>query len=193
MLLLKGYQTLVVGVSNKNSLGWAVAQAWRNAGAKVAISYEADRFESKLQELCGSDPNFNLIGPCNVQDQNQIQSMVDQVSDLYDGKLNALLHSIAYAPKESLQNSFLNTTADQFSLAHNISSFSLVSLSKAVKPIMSSGGSIVSLSFRGSTKVIPHYNVMGPAKASLEASVRQLAFEFVRFVDVSKMVFYHLE
>lgn len=160
--LLQGFRTLVVGVSNKNSLGWAIAQAWRNAGAQVAISYENERFESRIRELCGSDENYFVVGPCDVQHSNQIQNLVDQVSDLYDGKLNAMMHSIAYAPREALQNPFLATTSEQFSLAHSISAFSLVSLAKAAKPLLSTGsggGSILSLSFVGSTKVCKPWKI----------------------------------
>ena len=154
MKMLDGLRTLVVGVSNKNSLGWAIASAWRAAGGQVAISYEHERFKAKLTALCGEDRGYHLVGPCDVTDENQVKTLLTKVTDVYEGhKLDALMHSVAYAPKEALHNAFRRTTPQDFATTQAASVYSLIALANAAQPLMSAGGSIITLSFIGSQKV----------------------------------------
>jgi enoyl-[acyl-carrier protein] reductase I len=178
MLDLTGKNALVTGIANNRSIAWGIAQQLHKAGANLGISYlpdEKGRMERKVAELV--EPlNPSLFVPCNVQDDAQIQSTFETVRDKW-GQLDILIHCLAYASKEALSGDFSKTSRPDFLQALDISAYSLVQLTAAAKPLMASGGSIVTLSYLGGVRVIPNYNVMGIAKAALEMNVRYLAAE----------------
>src|SRR6476619_7220232 len=176
MSLLAGKVGIVFGVANKRSIAWAIAQAWHKAGAKLAFTYQGERLKENVEELAGTFGNETLILPCDVTKDEDISRVFSEVSAKM-GKLHLLLHSVAFAPKEALEGEFVNTTREAFRVAHDVSAYSLVALARAAAPLMTEGGSIVAMSYYGAEKVVPHYNVMGVAKASLEASTRYLAYD----------------
>jgi enoyl-[acyl-carrier protein] reductase I len=173
--LLAGKKGLIVGVANQNSIAWACAQALGAAGMELAFTYQGEvmreRVTRTVAEL-GQVPMFDL----DVRDDAQIDSVFAELRQRW-GRLDFLLHSVAFAPKPAMSNPFLQTTREDFLTAHDISAYSLVALSRAAAPLMTEGGSIVCMSYYGSQKAVPGYNVMGVAKASLEASVRYLAVD----------------
>jgi enoyl-[acyl-carrier protein] reductase I len=176
MPLLDGKIGLVFGVANKRSIAWAIAQAWHNAGATLAFTYQGERLKENVEELAGTFGADTLILPCDVAKDDEIARVFDEVGRKF-GKLHLLLHSVAFAPREALEGEFVNTTREAFRVAHDISAYSLVALARGAAPLMTDGGSIVAMTYYGSEKVVPHYNVMGVAKASLEASTRYLAYD----------------
>ncbi len=173
---LAGKKGIVFGVANKRSIAWAIAQAWQEAGATLAFTYQGDRLKENVEELAGTfGPNTPLY-PCDVTRDEDIARVFQSVQKDF-GSLDMLLHSVAYAPKDALEGEFINTSRQAFQVAHDVSAYSLVALSRAAAPLMTNGGSIVAMSYYGAVKVVPHYNVMGVAKAALEASVRYLAYD----------------
>ncbi len=178
MLDLTGKNALVTGIANNRSIAWGIAQQLAKAGANLGITYlpdERGRMEKKVLELV--EPlSPSLFVPCNVQDQTQIQSTFEAVRTQW-GKLDILIHCLAFANKEDLTGEVSNTSRSGFIQALEISTYSLIQLSKEAKPLMMEGGSIVTLTYLGGVRVVPNYNVMGVAKAGLEASVRYLAAE----------------
>jgi enoyl-[acyl-carrier protein] reductase I len=176
MSLLAGKIGLVAGVANKRSIAWAIAQAWHNAGATLAFTYQGERLKENVGALAGAFGPDTLILPCDVTRDVDITRVFAQVREKF-GKLHLLLHSVAFAPRESLEGQFVNTTREAFRVAHDVSAYSLIALAREAAPLMSEGGSIVAMSYYGSKKVVPHYNVMGVAKAALEASTRYLAYD----------------
>jgi len=176
MPLLEGKTGIVFGVANKRSIAWAIAQAWAREGAKLAFTYQGERLKENVGELAGTFGPDTLILPCDVTRDEEIASVFQAVGEKF-GKLNLLLHSVAYAPKEALEGQFVNTSREAFRVAHDVSAYSLVALARAAAPLMTDGGSIVAMSYYGAEKVVPHYNVMGVAKAALEASTRYLAYD----------------
>src|SRR5215470_12150199 len=176
MSLLAGKLGIVFGVANKRSIAWAIAQAWHKAGAKLAFTYQGERLKENVEELAGTFGADTLILPCDVTKDEEIAAVFKAVGEKL-GKLNLLLHSVAFAPKDALEGEFVNTSRDAERLAHDVSAYSLVALARGAAPLMTDGGSIVAMSYYGAEKVVPHYNVMGVAKASLEASTRYLAFD----------------
>src|SRR3984957_17964927 len=176
MSLLAGKIGLVVGVANKRSIAWAIAQAWHKAGATLVFTYQGERLKENVEELAGTFGPDTLILPCDVSRDEDITAVFSRIKDKF-GKLHLILHSVAFAPKESLEGVFINTTREAFRVAHDVSAYSLVALAREAAPLMTEGGSIVAMSYYGSEKVVPHYNVMGVAKASLEASTRYLAYD----------------
>jgi enoyl-[acyl-carrier protein] reductase I len=176
MSLLNGKIGLVVGVANKRSIAWAIAQAWHNAGATLAFTYQGERLKENVEELAGSFGADTLMLPCDVTKDEEIVRVVAAVREKF-GKLHLLLHSVAFAPREALEGTFLNTTREAFRVAHDVSAYSLIGLAREAAPLMTEGGSILSMTYYGSQKVVPHYNVMGVAKAALEASTRYLAYD----------------
>jgi enoyl-[acyl-carrier protein] reductase I len=176
MSLLAGKFGIVFGVANKRSIAWAIAQAWHKAGAKLAFTYQGERLKENVEELAGTFGTDTLILPCDVTKDEEIASVFKNVGEKF-GKLHLLLHSVAYAPKEALEGEFVNTSREAFRIAHDVSAYSLVALARAAAPLMSEGGSITAMTYYGSEKVVPHYNVMGVAKAALEASTRYLAYD----------------
>ena len=176
MGLLDNKFGVVFGVANKRSIAWAIAQSWSKAGAKLAFTYQGERLKENVEELAGTFGPDTLILPCDVTKDADIESVFQQVRQKF-GKLHLMLHSVAFAPKEALEGEFINTSREAFRIAHDVSAYSLIALARAAAPLMTEGGSIVGMTYYGSEKVVPHYNVMGVAKASLEASTRYLAYD----------------
>ena len=174
--LLEGKTGVVVGVANKRSIAWAIAQAWAKAGAKLAFTYQGERLKENVEELAGTFGADTLLMPCDVTRDDEIARVFTEVGQKF-GKLNLLLHSVAFAPREALEGEFVNTSREAFRIAHDVSAYSLVALARGAAPLMTEGGSIVAMTYYGAEKVVPHYNVMGVAKASLEASTRYLAYD----------------
>src|SRR5205814_1900186 len=173
---LAGKLGIVFGVANKRSIAWAIAQAWHKAGAKLAYTYQGERLKENVEELAGTFGADTLLMPCDVTKDEEIAKVFADVGQKF-GKLHLLLHSVAYAPREALEGEFVNTTREAFRVAHDVSAYSLVALGRAAAPLMTEGGSVVAMTYYGSEKVVPHYNVMGVAKAALEASTRYLAYD----------------
>ena len=176
MSLLAGKLGIVFGVANKRSIAWAIAQAWHKAGAKLAFTYQGERLKENVEQLAGAFGADMPLMECDVTKDDHITRVFDGIGQQF-GRLHLLLHSVAYAPKEALEGDFLNTSRDAFRIAHEVSAYSLVALARGAAPLMTEGGSIVAMTYYGSEKVVPHYNVMGVAKASLEASARYLAYD----------------
>jgi len=176
MSLLSGKLGLVFGVANKRSIAWAIAQAWHKQGAKLAFTYQGDRLKENVEELVATFGPDTLLMPCDVTKDDDIATVFKTVGEKF-GQLHLLLHSVAFAPKEALEGEFVNTSREAYRIAHDISAYSLVALARAAAPLMTDGGSIMAMSYYGAEKVVPHYNVMGVAKASLEASTRYLAYD----------------
>jgi enoyl-[acyl-carrier protein] reductase I len=174
MLSLQGRNAVVCGVANKRSIAWAIAQRLSDAGANLAVTYLSERVKEDAEELISSLPSAQGF-QCDVSKDGEIEKLSADLKQRY-GRIDVLVHSIAYAPMEELKGDFLNTSREGFRVAHDTSVYSLIALSRALSPIMTDGGSIMTLSYFGAEKVMPSYNVMGVAKAALEASVRYLAF-----------------
>jgi len=176
MPLLEGKTGVVFGVANKRSIAWAIAQAWAKEGAKLAFTYQGERVKENVEELAGTFGADTLIMPCDVTKDEDIDRVFAEVGAKF-GKLNSMLHSVAFAPKAALEGHFVDTTREAFRVAQDVSAYSLVALARGAAPLMTEGGSIVAMSYFGAEKVVPHYNVMGVAKAALEASTRYLAYD----------------
>jgi enoyl-[acyl-carrier protein] reductase I len=176
---LAGKVGLVFGVANKRSIAWAIAQGWAEAGATLIFNYQGERVKENVEELVGTFGENVALAPCDVSSDEEIKSFFEFVRTKTD-RVDMMLHSVAFAPKEALAGRFVETTRDAFTTALDISSYSLVALARETAPLMTEGGSIVSMTYFGSTKVIPNYNVMGVAKAALEASTRYLAADWGR-------------
>ena len=174
MAQLKGKIGLVFGVANKNSIAWAVAQAWHTEGATLVFTYQGERFKKKVEELVETLGTGYVILPCDVTSDEDIASVFQYILKKF-GRLDLLLHAVAFAPREALDGEFVNTSREAFQIALDVSAYSLVALSREAALLMADGGSIVAMSFYGAEKVMPHYNVMGVAKAALESSTRYLA------------------
>jgi enoyl-[acyl-carrier protein] reductase I len=166
---------VVFGVANKRSIAWAIAQQMQQAGAQLAITYQNERLKQEAADMIGELPNAQAF-QCDVSRDEEIAQLFTQLKGRY-GKLDALVHSIAYAPGEDLKGEFADTSREGFRIALDTSAYSLVALARAARPLMTEGGSIMTMTYYGSERVIPRYNVMGVAKAALEASVRYLAYD----------------
>ena len=164
---------MIFGVANKRSIAWACADACASHGARLAFTYQGERLKENVEKLAGELPD-SLIVPCDVTQQDQVNAAFAAVKEKY-GRLDFLVHSIAFAPREALEGEFIMTSREAFTTALEISAFSLTQLALAASPLMTDGGSIVTMSYYGADKVVMNYNVMGVAKAALEASVRYLA------------------
>jgi enoyl-[acyl-carrier protein] reductase I len=175
MASLAGKTGLIVGVANKRSIAWAIAQAASAAGARLALTYQGERLEENVRDLSATltDP---LVLPLDVADDQQISSVFSEIDRAFGG-LDFVVHGAAFAPREALSNPFVETRREDFRVALDISAYSLVALAHGALPLMErrGGGSILTLTYLGSERVLPNYNVMGVAKAALEASVRYLA------------------
>jgi len=170
---LKGRTAVVFGVANKRSIAWAIAQGLHAAGANLAITYQNERLEQEAKDLILSLPGAEAF-MCDVSKDEEITRLFEKLKARY-GKLHTLVHSVAYAPAEELKGDFVNTTREGFRVAHDVSVYSLIAICRAGAPLMEDGGSVITMTYYGAEKVVPHYNVMGVAKAALEASVRYLA------------------
>jgi enoyl-[acyl-carrier protein] reductase I len=171
--LLRGKNAVVFGVANKRSIAWSIAQGLHAAGAKLAITYQNERLEQEARDLILSLPGADAL-QCDVSQDSEIERLFSEMKSRY-GKLHVLVHSVAFAPAEELKGDFINTSREGFRVAHDVSVYSLIAVARAAAPLMEDGGSIITMTYYGSEKVVPHYNVMGVAKAALEATVRYLA------------------
>ncbi|WP_374703453.1 enoyl-ACP reductase FabI [Bacillus sp. Marseille-P3661] len=175
MLSLQGRTYVVMGVANKRSIAWGIAQSLHNAGARLVFTYAGERLEKSVRELTETlERNDSIVLPCDVTSDEDIEKAFMQIKEEV-GTIHGIAHCIAFAHKEELKGDYMNTTRDGFLLAHNISSYSLTAVAKVAKDLMTEGGSIVTLTYLGGERVMTNYNVMGVAKASLDASVRYLA------------------
>jgi enoyl-[acyl-carrier protein] reductase I len=173
MINLKGRTAIVFGVANKRSIAWAIAQKLHAAGAQMVLTYQNERLKEEAADLIAALPGAQAF-QCDVSVDAEIDNLFVQLKERY-GKLHVLVHSVAFAPAEELKNDFLFTSREGFRVAHDISVYSLIAVSRGAAPLMSDGGSIMTLTYYGAEKVVPRYNVMGVAKAALEATVRYLA------------------
>ncbi|MDQ6764634.1 MAG: enoyl-ACP reductase [Verrucomicrobiota bacterium] len=173
---LAGKVGVVFGVANKRSIAWAIAKAWAAAGARLIFNYQGERLKENVEELVGEFGEGTSLWPCDVSKDEEITAFFERVRGETD-RLDLLLHSVAFAPKEALEGDFVSTTREAFRTAHDISAYSLVALTREAAPLMTNGGSVLAMTYYGAEKVVPHYNVMGVAKASLEASTRYLAYD----------------
>ncbi len=164
---------VIFGLANKRSIAWAIAQKMHEAGWKLAITYQNERLEQEAKDLIAELPGADGF-MCDVTSDEQIAKLFEQLKEKY-GVLHGLVHSVAYAPAEELKGEFLNTTREGFKIAHEISVYSLIAVARGAAPLMTEGGGIVTLTYYGAEKVVPKYNVMGVAKAALEATVRYLS------------------
>src|SRR4029434_9804381 len=176
MSLLDGKFGIVFGVANKRSIAWAIAQAWAKAGAKLAFAYQGERLKENVEELVGTFVSQTLLLPCDVTKDEEIERVFAEVGREF-GRLQLLLHSVAFAPPEAMEGNFIGTSRESFRIAHDVSAYSLVALARGAAPLLTDGGTSVAMTYYGSKKLVPHYNVMGVAKASLEACTRYLAYD----------------
>src|SRR5437868_2334018 len=170
---LQGRTAVVFGVANKRSIAWSIAQGLHNAGATLAVTCQNERLEQEAKDLIVSLPGAEGF-MCDVSNDDAVDRLFSKLKEQY-GKLHVLVHSVAFAPAEELKGDFVNTTREGFRIAHDVSVYSLIALARAAAPLMQGGGSIMTLTYYGAEKVVPNYNVMGVAKAALEATVRYLA------------------
>jgi enoyl-[acyl-carrier protein] reductase I len=171
--LLEGKTAIVLGIANRWSIAYAIAQAYRREGARLVLTYQSERQKLTVEEL-GAELGAAMILPCDVSNDAQIETLAAALREA-SVTLDAVVHSIAFANREDLTNAFLDTSRAGFALAADVSAYSLVAVARALAPLMPDGGSILTLTYLGSTRVVENYNVMGVAKAALEASVRYLA------------------
>ena len=175
MGMLDGKCALLTGVATKRSIAWGITQSLAREGARIALSYQNEKLKSRVEKLAG-ECNAEIVLPCDVQNDAEIESMFVDLKQKWQ-RLDILVHSIAYAPREELEGEFIDrSTREGFNIAHEVSCYSLVALARHARTMMQGGeGALLTLSYLGAEKVIPNYNVMGLAKASLEAAVRYLA------------------
>src|SRR5437899_220064 len=164
---------VIFGLANKRSIAWAIAKKLHEAGWRLAITYQNERLELEAKDLIAEMPGAAGF-MCDVTKDDEIARLFDELKSRY-GVLHGLIHSVGFAPPDELKNPFLNTTREGFRIAHDISVYSLIAVARGAAPLMTTGGGIVTLTYYGAEKVVPNYNVMGVAKAALEASVRYLA------------------
>ncbi|HEX8472839.1 MAG TPA: enoyl-ACP reductase [Pyrinomonadaceae bacterium] len=171
--MLQNKKGIIFGVANKRSIAWASAQALSEAGAQLAFTFQNERLRENVEDLTRDfTGSFNV--QCDVVKPDEVEETFRQVKENF-GRLDFLVHSLAFAPREALEGEYLDTSRDAYATALEVSAYSLVTLARAAAPLMTEGGSIVSMTYYGAEKVVPNYNVMGVAKAALEASTRYLA------------------
>jgi enoyl-[acyl-carrier protein] reductase I len=173
-MTLTGKKGLVLGVANKRSLAWAIAQRASEAGAELALTFQGERLEENVRELAATLGRESLILPCDVTADDQLDALYAAIASKM-GRLDFVVHGAAYAPKEALSAPYVETTREAFRMALDISAYSLVAMARRAQPLMTDGGSILTLTYLGADRVLPNYNLMGVAKAALECSVRYLA------------------
>jgi enoyl-[acyl-carrier protein] reductase I len=174
----EGKTALVMGVANKRSIAWAIARRLADEGARLAFTYQGERIEKSVRELADS-VSSPLVTECDVRSDDGLERVFGQVGDTFDGGLDLLVHSLAFADAADLEGRFVDTPRDRFWLAVDVSAYSLVACSRLAEPLMDArgGGSIVTMTYLGGERAVPHYNVMGVAKATLDASMRYLAWD----------------
>lgn len=177
MPLLEGKNALIFGIANKNSIGWAIAQSLAREGARLAFSY-IEPMERRVKDLAEQIPGTATV-QCDVQKDEELDATFAKTGEIFDGKLDILIHSVAFAPKAALENPFYQTERQDFVTALDVSAYSLTAMARRAMPLMQAagGGSILTLTYQASGRVMPKYNVMAVAKAALECSVRYLAYE----------------
>jgi enoyl-[acyl-carrier protein] reductase I len=173
-----GKRALVLGVANKRSIAWAIAQRLAAGGARLAFTYQGERIEQSVRDLAAT-VDAALVTECDVRSDDDVARVFAEVGDAFGGELDLLVHSVAFAAAEDLEGRFTDTPRDRFWLAVDVSAYSLVACARAAEPLMEAagGGSIVTMTYLGGERAVPHYNVMGVAKATLDASVRYLAWD----------------
>ena len=176
--MFEGKRGLVLGVANKRSIAWAIAQRLAAGGAQLAFTYQGERIESNVRELAASVES-PLVTELDVRSDEQIARVFSEVSDAFGGELDYLVHSVAFAAAEDLEGRFTDTPRDRFWMAVDVSAYSLVACARAAEPLMETagGGSILTMTYLGGERAVPHYNVMGVAKATLDSSVKYLAWD----------------
>ncbi|HIA26879.1 MAG TPA: enoyl-ACP reductase [Planctomycetes bacterium] len=172
---LRGRRGLVLGVANDRSIAWGITKSLHRAGARLGFTYQGERLERRVRPLV-EEVDGDFLVQCDVTSSGEVSALFETVREKWDG-LDFLVHCIAFANKEDLEGKFIDTSREGFLLAHDVSAYSLTHLCREAAPLMSDGGSIVTLSYLGGTRAVPGYNVMGVAKASLESSVRYLAHD----------------
>jgi enoyl-[acyl-carrier protein] reductase I len=174
----EGKRGLVLGVANKRSIAWAIAQRLAAEGAELAFTFQGERIEKSVRDLAET-VSSPLVTECDVRSDEDIARVFDEVGSVFDGGLDLLVHSVAFAAAEDLEGRFTDTPRDRFWMAIDISAYSLTATARAAEPLMEArgGGSIVTMTYLGGERAVPHYNVMGVAKATLDASVRYLAWD----------------
>src|SRR5262245_7668648 len=172
-MLLEGKKGLIVGVANKRSIAWSIAESLHRQGARLAFNYQGERLEENVRSLAG-ELQGSIVHPCDVTKEDEIDALFARVKEEF-GRLDVLVHCVAFARKEDLDGAFIATTRDGFTMALDISAYSLTALARGAAALMEGGGSIIALTYLGSEKAVPGYNVMGVAKAALESSIRYLA------------------
>ena len=174
----EGKRGLVLGVANKRSIAWAIAKRLADGGAELAFTYQGERIEKNVRDLAESVAS-PLVTECDVRSDDDVARVFREVGEAFDGGLDLLVHSVAFAAAEDLEGRFTDTPRDRFWMALDVSAYSLVSCARAAEPLMEArgGGSIVTMTYLGGERAVPHYNVMGVAKATLDASVRYLAWD----------------
>jgi enoyl-[acyl-carrier protein] reductase I len=178
MSAFDGKRGLVLGVANKRSIAWAIARRLADGGARLAFTYQGERIESSVRELAGS-VDSPLVTECDVRSDDDIGRVFDEVGEAFGGSLDLLVHSVAFAAAEDLEGRFTDTPRDRFWMALDISAYSLVACARAAEPLMEAGGggAIVTMTYLGGERAVPHYNVMGVAKATLDSAVQYLAWD----------------
>jgi enoyl-[acyl-carrier protein] reductase I len=179
--MFEGKRALVMGVANKRSIAWAIARRLADGGASVAFTFQGERIEKNVRDLAES-VGSPLVTELDVRDDAAIDRVFAEVGEAFDGRLDVLVHSVAYAAAEDLEGRFTDTPRDRFWMALDVSAYSLVATTRAAEPLMEAagGGSVVTMTYLGGERAVPHYNVMGVAKATLDASVRYLAWDLGR-------------
>ncbi len=173
-----GKRGLVLGVANKRSIAWAIARRLAEEGAQLAFTYQGERIEKGVRDLAES-VSSPLVTECDVRSDEDVERVFAEVGETFGGELDVLVHSVAYAAAEDLEGRFTDTPRDRFWMALDVSAYSLVSCARAAEPLMAAagGGSMLTMTYLGGVRAVPHYNVMGVAKAALDASVRYLAWD----------------
>jgi enoyl-[acyl-carrier protein] reductase I len=174
----EGKRGLVLGVANKRSIAWAIARRLAEEGAQLGFTYQGERIEKSVRELAES-VSSPLVTECDVRSDEDVVRVVQEVGEIFGGQLDVLVHSVAYAAAEDLEGRFTDTPRDRFWMALDVSAYSLIACARAAEPLMEAagGGSILTMTYLGGERAVPHYNVMGVAKAALNASVRYLAWD----------------
>lgn len=177
MAFMQDKKALICGLASKRSIAWGIAQAFKREGAELAFSYQGEKLKARVEEMAG-ELGSNLVFPCDVAEDAQITGLFDALSKKWDG-LDVLVHSIAFAPRDQLEGTYIDTVnREGFNTAHEVSSYSLAALARGAREMMAGrDASILTMTYLGAVRALPNYNVMGLAKASLEANVRFLAFD----------------
>jgi enoyl-[acyl-carrier protein] reductase I len=176
--MFQGKRALILGVANRRSIAWAIARRLAEGGARCAFTYQGERIEKNVRELAGS-VDSPLVTELDVREDDQVARVFSEVAETFDGQLDILVHSVAFAAAEDLEGRFTDTPRDRFWLALDVSAYSLVATARAAEPLMEAagGGSVVTMTYLGGERAVPHYNVMGVAKAALDSSVQYLAWD----------------